>query len=136
MRVSELWLVLSSTLMMRSAERSVNSRKQARSGIALVSHLAGHVKDDVVAFEFAKAVDEPVDVLLKILHDVEHRAIGTKPLLAHDILERDQVGNVECARVRERVIGWIEIDDLNRTSPGCQELVEAGTVSALARACR
>jgi len=120
----------------RATERVSDSLCRTQATAALATDLARDVKDDVVAFEPAKPVDEPVDVLLEVLHDVEHGAVGPEPLLAHDVLERDEVGNIERARIGQRVVGRVEVDNLDRPAPGGQELVDACTVGALAGAWR
>ena len=74
--------------------------------------LSGQIKDNISVlpqrFQF---LIQPVEVLFKVFHAVQHSPVGAKTVCVHDIVEGDQGGEVDRASVWNVVVRRVEVYD-------------------------
>jgi hypothetical protein len=81
------------------------------------SHLAGQVEEQVVAFQWAQLVVQPVDVLAQVVDVVDERAVGSQLELVHHLLQLHQLRHVHRNLVWRRRVGRVQIH--HRHGPTC-----------------
>jgi hypothetical protein len=79
---------------------------------------------------------QPVKVLVKVLHAVQHAPVRTEPVRVHDILEGDQGRDVDRARVWDVVVCRVKVHDGYRSVERSEELVFAVAVGRFPTAWR
>lgn len=96
-------------------------------------HLASDVKDEVAALEGLEPLREPVEVGLEVLHAEEHGAVRPQIMSLHDVLYGHKRRDRQRARVRQDVVGRVEVHDVDRSAESCQELDARTSVRWIAR---
>ena len=98
-------------------------------------HLSRQVEEDIVMLQGCEARLEPVDIVLQVLHAVQHRAIRSYIQLGHDIRDGNEVREGDVTGVGDAFVGRIQIDDMDAAFQGREELgqcVPAYLVHAIA----
>ena len=99
--------------------------------------LAGQIEQNIgIVPELEQPLFQPVKIGLQMLEAEQHATIWSESMLVHDVLQRDQLGNVDCAWVRQRIIRRVEVHDRYWTLQRRKQLVFTMAVRRLAAARR
>lgn len=75
-------------------------------------YLTREIENDISIFsQRFQLFVQPVKVLIKVLHAVQHPPVGTETVRVHDILEGDQGRDVDRTRVWDVVVRWVKVYD-------------------------
>lgn len=101
-------------------------------------YLAWNIEQDIdlsvsslLAVRFLDVVEplhQPIEIFFQIFHAKKHASIGSKPKsalisLVHDIAKSDNLGDVDSARIRDVVVGRVEVHHGNRATQSLKQLV-------------
>jgi len=91
--------------------------------------LTREIENDIsVLSQHFQPLIQPVEVLIEILHTVQHPPVRAKAVCIHDISEGDQGRDVDRARVWDVVVRWVKVYDGYRPVERGEKLVFAITV--------
>jgi len=100
-------------------------------------NLTGEIEDNVsILSQSFQFLIQPVKVLVKVFHAVQHSSVRTEAVRVHDILEGDQGRDVDRAGVWDVVVRRVKVHDGYRSVKGSEELVFAVAVGRFATAWR
>lgn len=89
-------------------------------------NLTREIEDDIcVLSQRFQLLIQPIEVLVEILHTVQHPPIRAETVCVHDILEGDQGRDVDRTRVWDIVVRWVKVYDGYRSVKRGEELVFA-----------
>ena len=92
--------------------------------------LTREIEDDIcVLSQRFELLIQPIEVLVKIFHTVQHPPIRTEAVCVHDILEGDQGRDVDRTRVWDVVVRWVKVYDGYWPIERGEELVFAIAIS-------
>ena len=99
--------------------------------------LTGEIKDNIcILSQGFKLLIQPVEVLVEILHAVQHPPIRAEAVRVHDIFEGDQGRDVDRGRVQDVVVRRVEVHNGYRSIERSEKLVFAVAVGRFPTAWR